>query len=372
MKIAFVGGRGVPARYGGFETATEEIGARLAERGHEVVVYCRRPEGEEPLGAYRGMRLVHVPALRKKSFETLSHTFLSLSHLFFRPPDALIVLNPANAPLCIAPRLRGTPFALHVDGLDWERGRWPAWGRRYIRFGAWFATKIAPAIIADSRGIQQYYRNHWGRETHYASYGADPVFPPAPRLVEEMGLKPRRYFLVVARLEPENHTDLIIRAYNKLQTDMPLVIVGDTNYESAYTRSLAELADGDRVRLVGGIYDRERLNALLCHCYAYAHGHAVGGTNPVLLNAMACGACILYLDVNFNVEVAGEAGISFPLDVDGAAAAFQAAIDDPARAEKLRDQARERVAEAYTWEGATDAYEGLCFSLAKQYNRSLT
>ena len=359
MKIAFIGSRGIPALYGGFETATEEIGARLAERGHEVTVYCRPGNGDSEESTYRGMRKVYVPCLKKKSLETLSHTWVALLHAFFRKYDALIIMNPANGPLCIIPSLSGTPYAVHVDGLDWERSRWPWIGQKFIKFGAWCCTKLAPALIADSHGIADYYKKQWNRDTVYASYGAEVRFKYDPELLDSFGLSTRKYFLVVARLEPENHTDFIVGTYSKLDTEIPLIVVGDTNYESDYIGALRDNGD-DRVRFLGGVYDGHVLEALLHHSLLYIHGHSVGGTNPVLLQAMACSCAIAYLDVSFNTEVIGDTGQRFGKNDARLDESFKTIIKNPIALDALRETAKERVQEKYTWVQATDDYENLC------------
>src|SRR4051794_14167804 len=160
LRVALVGTRGVPARYGGFETAVEEVGRRLADRGHEVVVYCRTVPGSEQPRAdeYLGMRLVHLPAARKRSLETLSHSALSIAHLLIHRTDAAVVFNAANSPLL--PALRGAriPFATHVDGLEWKRAKWGGAGRRYYRLAESLAVRWSDALIADAQGIADYYR----------------------------------------------------------------------------------------------------------------------------------------------------------------------------------------------------------------------
>jgi glycosyltransferase involved in cell wall biosynthesis len=145
--------------------------------------------------------------------------------------------------------------------------------------------------------------------------------------------------------------------------DFPLVVVGDTHYPSAYIARIKREADPDRVQFPGAIYDRPRLRELLAHAAVYLHGHSVGGTNPILLDAMACSACIAYLDVPFNREVVGDAGRGFPVDPDVAASVMRQLLDDPEAAEAARHAARARQAERYTWDAAADAYERLCLSL---------
>jgi len=150
MKIAMIGTRGVPARYGGFETAVEEVGRRLAERGHEVVVYCR---GDDRSPEYLGMRRVRLPALRSRTAETLSHTALSVLHLLRRRADVALVFNAANAPLLPMVRMARIPVAVHVDGLEWQRGKWGRWGRRYYLMGERCAVRWADELIADAGGV---------------------------------------------------------------------------------------------------------------------------------------------------------------------------------------------------------------------------
>src|SRR6478735_531304 len=135
LRIALVGTRGVPAHYGGFETCVEEVGRRLAERGHLVTVYCRSGNGiDTRVKEYEGMQLVHLPALRRRSLETLSHTGLSVAHLLFRRADATIVFNAANAPWLPLLRLARIPVATHMDGLEWKRAKWGPAGKHYYRW----------------------------------------------------------------------------------------------------------------------------------------------------------------------------------------------------------------------------------------------
>ncbi len=362
MRIAMTGVRGIPALYSGFETAVTEIGARLVERGHDVTVYCRKGYGDESEPEYLGMRKVYLPRIEIKVADTLSHTFFSFVHHLFHRADVLLVFNPANGPLCVIPRVQGVPFAINVDGLEWKRAKWPYLGQRYCYFASWFCTKIAPEIIADSIGIQKFYRETWQRDSFFAAYGAYLEHSTAPELLEEFGLTPRDYFVVVARLEPENNTDLIIEAFSRLDTDKQLVIVGGVNFESAYHTRLRAM-ESDSIRFLGGIYDQAKLTEVVCNSFAYVHGHMVGGTNPMLLKALGCGACVLYLDVDFNAEVVGEAGIPFPKDADGAADVFRELLAHPERAEALRAEAPKRIEAEYTWDAITDRYEELCVRL---------
>lgn len=371
MKIAFVGSRGIPSIYGGFETAITEISTRLVERSHEVTVYCRNGYSDKSETTYKGVRKVYLPRIKLELADTLSHTFLSLLHLVRNRPDVIIVVNTANSPICVLPRLAGIPFAVHAGGLEWRRTKWPLIGRAYIYCSAWFSTKIAPAVIADSTGIQEYYRDKWKRDTFYAAYGAYQERSTKPELLDKYGLVKDEYFLVVARLQPSNNTHLIVEAFSGVRTDKRLVIVGGVEYKSKYVRELREKTTDRRIQFLGGIYDQEALTEIMCNCFAYVHGHEVGGTNPVLLQALGRGTCILYLDVGyqFNTRVVGDYGIPFQKDADDLRKQMQELADDPERAKDFRERSPKRIKEAYTWDQVTDRYEELCSDLARNRYR---
>lgn len=364
MRIAFVGTRGVPARYGGFETAAEEIGARLVDRGHDVTVYCRY-RGQR-LTSHRGMRLVNLPALRLKSAETLTHTALSAAHLYRRPVDVAVLFNAANAPFIPAIQARGIPVAVHVDGLEWKRSKWGPLGRRYYLLCERFAARRADALIADARAIGAYYQARYGREPSFLPYGAPLQQDAAHDRLGELGLTPRSYHLVVARLEPENHVEMIIDGFHRSQAEHPLVVVGSAPYGDRYIRAVhAAAASDDRIRFVGGIWDQQLLDELYAHAATYIHGHSVGGTNPSLLRAMGAGAPVLAFDVAFNREVLGDAGTYFS-DPTELAGLVEQVETTSAAAQRLGQAARDRAGRLYRWSAVAEGYEELCRSLARE------
>ncbi|MEU5880185.1 DUF1972 domain-containing protein [Spirillospora sp. NPDC047279] len=363
-----VGTRGVPARYGGFETAIEEIGKRLAAGGHEVTVYCR---GERhPESEYLGMRLVHLPAIEKKVAETLSHTGLSVLHVarerFARKgPDVALVFNAANSPLLPVLRTLRIPVATHVDGLEWKRTKWSGAGRRYYRTAESLAVRWSDALIADAHGIQDYYRERFTAESVFIAYGAPILDEPNDAKLAEAGFTAGEFHLVVARFEPENHVHLAVEGYRRSGATKPLVVVGSAPYADDYTARVRELAGDDpRIIFLGGVWDQELLDALYAGALTYVHGHSVGGTNPSLLRAMGAGASVVAFDVNFNREVLGEeAGRFFP-DAASLAAEIEAAEAAPGDAADRGAIARKRAAEHYVWDDVATRYEELCADLA--------
>lgn len=371
LRVALVGTRGVPARYGGFETAIEEIGARLAAGGHDVVVYCRRPPSDVNVTRkHRGMTLVHLPALRRKSLETLSHTAASALHSLRTPRfDATIVFNAANAIFVPVFRLRSHGVATHVDGLEWKRSKWGPIGKRYYRLAEGLAVRTSDALICDAEGIAEYYRDEFGVEGDVIAYGAPVLTDVTDDRLCELGVEPQRYHLIVARFEPENHVSVQVEGYRASGAQFPLVVVGAAPYADDYTRVVHELAEGDeRVRVVGAVWDQELLDQLYANAASYLHGHSVGGTNPSLLRAMGAGAPIAAFDVNFNREVVGSAGAYWATARDLTEIIEHIESDlDGSRARG--QQGRRRAQIHYQWDTVAERYEDLCARLAGRLDR---
>jgi glycosyltransferase involved in cell wall biosynthesis len=355
-----IGTRGVPARYGGFETAVEEVGSRLVTMGHEVVVYCR---GDDRSHDYLGMRRVRLPALRHPVIETLSHTALSVSHLVRHRTDVALVFNAANAPLLPVVKAARIPVAVHVDGLEWQRAKWGPNGRRYYLANERLSVRWADELISDAHGIQDYYRNRYRADSTFLAYGS-PIIPAAdPARLGELDLAPGGYHLVVARMEPENHVDVIVQGYRRSGAILPLVVVGSVPYPSEHERAVQTIAATDpRIRMIGGVWDQDLLNSLYSGSASYLHGHSVGGTNPSLLRAMGAGATVVAWEVTFNREVLGGTGRFFSNSSD-LAAAVEEIESNPLAARALGEDARKRAATEYRWDDVALGYDRLCQSL---------
>lgn len=367
MKIAFVGTRGVPASYSGFEIFVEELGARLAERGHEVVVYCRshhiKYEGRE----YRGMRLVKLWTLANKYLDTMVHSLLSMFHAVVRErPDVIYVCGQGNALTLLIPKIYGIPAIINVDGPDWERQKWGRFASWFLKKSEKVAVDLANVVIADSRAVQDYYRRNYNADTTFIAYGADiPSERPGNGTLEKFGLKDRDYFLFVGRLVPENCADHLVRAFEKLKTDKKCVVVGDAPYAESYIASL-KATDNPNVIFTGYVFG-DGYRELGSHAYVHCLTSEVGGTHPALVEAMAFGNCVIVNDIPTNLETIGDAGISYKgrEGAESLAEALQWTLDHPEEVEALRGKARERVRTEYSWDVITGRYEELFGRLVK-------
>ena len=359
MRLAIVGTRGIPARYGGFETFAEELSTRLAARGHEMTVYCRERHSEK---FYRGVRLKYLPTIRHKYFDTLAHTLLSTLDLLFAHQDAALYCNAANAIFTWAPRLSGTPVALNVDGLERNRKKWNRAAKAWYRMSERMATWMPNAVVTDARSIAEYYRERYGRASEMIPYGAETGAVETRGALQELGLEARKYFLYVSRMEPENNALLVREAFERVATPFKLALVGDAPYAADYIRRVRDTRD-PRVAMPGAIYG-EGYRELGSHCFAYIHATEVGGTHPALIEAMGRGALTLYLDTPENAEVAGGAGIPFRHDT--LAEVLESVLAMPEdECDQWRARAMERVRSRYSWDAVTDAYEKLFARLAR-------
>ena len=358
-RIAIVGTRGIPARYGGFETFAEELSTRLAARGHAVTVYCREryPEPE-----YRGVSLVYLPTWRHKYFDTIVHTLLSTLHLIAHRPDVALYCNGANAIFTSLPRPAGVPTALNVDGLERKRKKWNGLAKAWYAISEWLATFCPSVVITDARSIAQYYLERYGKQTEFIPYGAETGKLAADGVLNSLGLASGGYFLYVSRMEPENNALAVREAFERVSGRVRLALVGDAPYAGEYIQKVRATED-PRVVVPGAIYGAG-YHELLSNCLAYIHATEVGGTHPALIEAMGRGALVLYLNTPENTEVAAGAGIAFELANLEQKLVEVLGMTSEQRAEWGR-LAAERVAAQYGWEAVTDQYETLLTGLLR-------
>lgn len=365
MKIAFISTRGIPNNYGGFEQFAEYISVGLVRRGHEVVVYSphfhpyREPD-------YKGVRIKHIYSPEKwigSSVGSFFYDFLSLRDALKKEKFDIIYetgytsIVPAYIWFNVK-RIKYPLFTTNMDGLEYKRTKFNRWVQKFVFWEERMAVKHSHFLIADNMGIHDYYKEKYGKESKFLAYGADIHEDYDEDILKEFGLEADGYFIVVARLEPENNLFMAIEGYlaSGQYGKRPLVIVGKTN--TPYGKHLVERYGDDRnIRFVGGIYDFRKLNSIRHYSYAYFHGHSVGGTNPSLLEAMASGCFILAHDNIFNRAVLGENALYY--GSTDAAMEMLDGIDQAVSAYKKEYTGRnlEVIRRDYSWEKLVDEHE---------------
>lgn len=354
IRVAEAGIRGVPAAYGGSETAVEEIGRRLASDGVHVVVYCRRHKSPFPDREYLGMERVVLPSIPTFRLDTVSHSLLATIHLLVRDTADVIHFHGMGNALCL-PLLRWSRKAsvVTIDGPDWERPKWGPIAKRVLRFSARLATRLADHVIIDNKPSVEYFRRLGLPDERftYIPYGANLERPAATNHLEELGLEPRSYVLYVGALVPDKGADLLLDAYRSVRSDTPLVVIGDTPFESEFRAHVHRAAAEDpRVRMLGYRYG-DAYDQLVANAYAYVHPARNEGTSPALLQAMGFGNCIVASGIDEARHVVADAGIIFePDDAADLARQLERVLGDPDLAAEHRHRALERVRTEYSWE----------------------
>lgn len=367
MNIALLGSRGIPGRYGGYETLMEELAVRLVERGFQVTVYCRSHSTPRSLTSWRGVRLVVLPTVRTKYLDTPVHTFLSCLHAAREPFDAALVVNSANALFVPILQASGIPVALHVDGIEKRRAKWGPAGRAVYALSERLACVLPDVLVTDAEVIRRHYLDRYGVESVPIAYGVDPRPPRETGVLERLGLRSRGFFLYVSRFEPENNPHRVAEAYRRVGGDLPLVMVGGAPYAGRFIAGFTQGAD-TRILFPGPIYG-EGYRELLSHALAYVHATEVGGTHPALVEAMGYGNCVVVNDTPENREVAAEAGLWFrAAEPESLTEQLERVRRDPEEAAELGRTAARRAALLYSWDRVADQY-GNIFALLSQRER---
>lgn len=357
MKIAIIGSRGYPYVYSGYETFVQELAERLVRNGVEVTVYCHANLFKERPSQVRGIRLVYLHTIETKTLSQFLHSAQAMVHACRRRYDIILVVNPANGPFGILPKICRIKAAINVDGLEWLRPKWKGLGSKYFYAASWLATKLYDVIINDSYEMQKIYERTFGAASVVIAYGADARHPSGDGRIRKRGLARDGYYLVVGRLIPDNNGDLILREFLKTASAKKLVIVGDVPYNDAYAAAVKKVSD-PRIVFTGYVTDQAELDELYTNCFAYLHGHEFGGTNPTLLRALASGCAVIALDTVFSRETlrGRDHGVYFTKEPDSLKNAIEDLEQNIATVRDLRDKARGRIAECYTWEKITAQY----------------
>ncbi|MHC8608827.1 glycosyltransferase [Paenarthrobacter ureafaciens] len=351
--VAVIGTRGYPSYYGGFETAVRRIAPYLADKDWDVTVYGRpgTTKSDDPTKDVR-VRSIQTPGLETSSLSTLSFGLTAVLHALWTKPDVALVMNVANGFWLPLLKLRGVPTVVNVDGIEWERAKWGSLAKRVFRLGAKMTALTATELIADAVAISDRWQRDFRRGSRFVPYGGDI---PGDLPVEE-GLKHRGYILAVARFVPENTIAEFFEAVELLAPKHQVVIVGSSGYGGEYDAVAAKLSkEFESVHWLGHLSDDAKLHSLWQHAGVYFHGHSVGGTNPALVQAMACGAPIVARDTIYNREVLADTGTFVSPNARDIAAKLDSAMQQASSVDV--SAVTERARTSYSWLGVCQGYE---------------
>lgn len=353
--VAVIGTRGYPSYYGGFETAVRKIAPFLADNGWDVNVYCR-PGSTKDSDATRDNRIrtTTTPGLESKSLSTLSFGLTSVLHSLREKPDVALVMNVANGFWLPLLKLRGIPSVVNVDGIEWERAKWNSLAKLVFKLGARLTARFGTILVSDSIEIQRRWKADFGRDSRFIPYGGEDSLP----LEVVPGLEHDSYVLMVARFVPENTVSEFFQAAEDLARDYPVVIVGSSGYGDHLDEDAKALSDRHpNVTWLGHISDDRKLLSLWQHAAVYFHGHSVGGTNPALVQAMACGAPVVARDTVYNREVLGTPEHLVAPEAATIVTALRRMLADSGLRSRARKANKERANSHYNWAGVCGQYE---------------
>lgn len=357
--VRILGTHGVPAAYGGFETAAENIALFLVDRGWRVIVYCQiEGAGDVTQDTWRGVERVLVPVEQPGWRGTSLFDLRSIRHAAAQD-DVCLTFGYNTAVFNTLQRLKGIPNVINMDGMEWTRSRWGLTRQGILLANERIACRVGSHLIADHPVIYDYLSKHASpSKISTITYGAHPVAEAPTAPVRALGLEPGEYCIAVCRPIPENSLLEIVEAFSSRPRGRRLVVLGDFLMDSDPYHSAVVAAASAEVVFPGSIYDPHVLTALRFHARAYLHGHTVGGTNPSLVEAMAAGNPVVAHDNPYNRWVAGDQQCYFSTAGELAAVLDEVLENDAALA-GMGHASRKRHHDEFTWEHVAGQYEQL-------------
>lgn len=365
MRVAILGTRGIPAKHGGFETFADDLSSYLTGRGHAVTVYCQTEnQSELKEDTWRGVHRVLLPA-RDGALGTVLFDWAATKHSCIK--ERLILTLGYNTGIFnLLYRLRHIPNVMNMDGIEWKRDKWSFPQRAWLWFNEWAGARVADHLIADHPEIAAHLRRHTSPDKITTiPYGADAITSASSEPLRKYSLRPKGYYLLIARPEPENSVYEVVRAWSSRVRNKRLVVLGDYNPDlNSYHRKVLQAASTE-VLFLGAVYQREVVRALRYHARAYFHGHRVGGTNPSLVEALAAGNAVIAHDNRFTRWVAGDRAKFFNTTFD-----LEAILDlldaMPEELSAMEAASRVRHRQFFTQQGVLRKYEDLLLRVASR------
>lgn len=374
LHIALIGHKHVPSREGGVEVVVWELAKRLRDMGYDVDCYNRsgynltskdydRIPGKP--GVYRdGIRIIIVPTVKRSGLNALIYTVLATIRAVFGHYDVIHFHAEGPCLLLWLPKLLGTRCVVTIHGLDWQRAKWGGFATKTILMGERIAARYADEIIVLSKNVQTYFRETYGRETHYIPNGIDRPAYRAPKEIKEIyGLTGRDYIMTLSRVVPEKGIHYLIEAYKGVQTDKRLVIVGGPGGAGNYYEEIAQMAAEDPRIIMTGFCGGTRLEEFLSNMYLFCLPSDLEGMSISLLEAMSYGQACLVSDIDENTEVTGTDGAHAATfrkgDVEDLRRVLQDLVDHEDKVLAQRETAQDYICSKYSWDTMTEGNAAL-------------
>ena len=359
MRVSYIVLRGMPLE-DGIVKYTEEVGSRLAERGHEVTVYAMRHYGSKD-EFYKGMKIKTVPTFSSRSFEKLTASFVATIKHCLEDKNTDIVHYHAFGPAMFnfIPRILGRKVVVQGHGLEWKRSKWGIFGRLFLKLSEVPSVKFPHMLTVVSKTQQEYIKERYGINSVYIPTGVNPPKIESPDLIGQYGLKGNDYILFAARLVREKGAHYLIEAYKRLKSDLKLVIAGDARYEENYKSELYKLTGENKNIIFPGFVTGKLLHELFSNCGLFILPSEIEGLPTALLEAMSYGNICLASDIPENIEALSGFGYTFKSgDVDDLSGKLRSLLNNTID-KGLADKARNHVMENHSWDKIAERFEAL-------------
>jgi len=364
LRIASFGFRSLPPRPGsaGADKFAVELLPRLAGRGHKVVAYNRGyfDEPKIPPHDFRGVQVRTIRTFRRPGLEALWHSLrVTLDILLFNRADVVHMQNGGNSPFGLVLRLFGKKTVLTEDGLEWERDKWSTLGKLYLRATTQLSGRVHSGVAFDNVFAKDWFEERFARDFSLIAYGADVDYDGCGEdVLARLGVESGEYFLFVGRFIPDKGLHYLVPAFEQLDTDKKLVMVGGSQPVSEYEMELRSTRDA-RILMPGYLYGPE-VHALMRHCFAYVQPSDLEGLSPVILESSYLGAPVICSDIETNRFIMGELGLYFCQgQTSDLAKRLRQAVDDPDLLAQQGAAQRRHVVATFSWDSVVDAYEAL-------------
>lgn len=361
-KVGVIGIRGYGVVYSGFETFVKNLIKKDSSGKFFYYLFCRNIYQTKRFRSKK-FKLIVAPVIDNKYLETLSYNIAStIVSLFIRDLKIILYLGVANTPLIFFQKLLQRKVAVNVDGIDWQRKRWPTLGKLYLKICEKLSVRFANVLICDSKVILNYYRKKYKiNNLVYIPYGAEVRKRAPGGIIKFNNLKPNKYLLFVGRLVPENSVEDLILAFKKIKTNYKCVIVGDSVHEDKYKNFLLNLARDDPRLIFTGFLKEKNYEEICSNAYVYVETKSVGGTHPSLLEAMAFGNCTIAKNINEHKEVLGDCGLYYnkALGFKDLRRKMMHLLKTPSLVKSYGKMAKSRVNSLYRWEIVTEHYRNI-------------
>ena len=366
LKIAMLGHKRIPSRQGGIEIVVEELATRMVARGHEVTCYNRK--GHHISGAqydnnhgnsYKGIKLKHVFTINKKGLAAMTSSLSAAQKAAWGKYDVVHIHAEGPAAMCWLPKLYGKKVIVTVHGLDWARAKWGGFATKYIKWGEREAVKRADEIIVLSRGVQDYFKKVYGRDTVFIPNGVNkPAIREADEIKKQWGLEKDSYVLFLGRIVPEKGLRYLVQAWADINTDKKLVIAGGSSDTEAFMDELKEMAGSDVI--FTGFQQGRVLEELYSNAYIYTLPSDLEGMPLSLLEAMSYGNCCVVSDISECVEVVEDKAKIFKhSDVEDLRETLQELLENPDDVNQYKSIAADFITSKYNWDDVVEKTIGL-------------